>query len=70
MSFPTFAPGRLSFAATFWIAVVPDGNPPTALPRDMKDAPPASVPWIGAFEARRRVDIVPPRQAAPPPATK
>jgi hypothetical protein len=65
-SFPTFKPERLSFSGKFWIAVVPDGNEPTAMPKDMRNQRPSNVPWIGEFDARRQLDVIPPRKVTPP----
>lgn len=65
IAFPTFRPERLSFTGKFWLAVVPDGNAPTAMPKDMKSQRPANVPWLGEFEARRQIDVVPQRETPP-----
>lgn len=56
-SFPTFKAERLQLSGKYWIAIVPSGLPPTALPKDLSPLPPG-VAWLGAFESRRQVNVV------------
>ena len=60
-TFPAFQAERLSFTGKYWIAIVPSGAPPAALPADMNPLP-SGVAWLGAFDTKKQLQVVP----APP----
>ncbi|HEX8875355.1 MAG TPA: hypothetical protein VF777_01305 [Phycisphaerales bacterium] len=68
-SFPLRKAERFTLTGKYWIAIVPDGTPPIALPKDMNPLP-TGVAWMGEFEARRQVNVTSNPNASAPPRPK